>query len=60
MRIDRMLDSLAPKVRTTLLMSQFEGLSYAEIAEHLGVSLSSVQKYMTRAIQACYSVMYGE
>ena len=32
--------------------------SYAEIAERLQVSLSSVQKYMTRAIQACYQVLY--
>lgn len=60
MRIDRMLDHLPTNVRVALLMSQFEGLSYNDIAARLGVSLSSVQKYMTRAIQACYEVMYSE
>jgi RNA polymerase sigma-70 factor (ECF subfamily) len=59
-RIDRMLDTLASNVRAALLMSQFEGLNYQQISERLGVSLSSVQKYMTRAIQACYEVMYSE
>jgi len=60
LRIDRMLDALPAKVREALLLSQFEGLGYSEIATRLGVSLGSVQKYMTRAIQACYEVMYSE
>ena len=42
------------------MLSQFEGLSYAQIAERLGVTVSSVQKYMTRAIVACYHVAYDE
>jgi len=48
------------KVRQAFVMSQFEGLGYAQIAERLEVSVSSVQKYMTRAIQACYQVLYAE
>ncbi|MED5606489.1 MULTISPECIES: sigma-70 family RNA polymerase sigma factor [Pseudomonas] len=58
LRIDAMLERMPAKVRAAFLMSQFEGLSYAQIAERLGVSLSSVQKYMIRAIQACYQVLY--
>ena len=59
-RIDRMLDAMPAPVREAFVLSQFEGLSYAQIAQRLGVSISSVQKYMTRAIHACYQVQYGE
>lgn len=60
MRIDSMLDAMPANVREAFLLSQFEGLGYGEIAVRLQVSLSSVQKYMTRAIQACYHVLYSE
>lgn len=60
MQIDAMLDRMPEKVRQAFVLSQFEGLSYACIAERLEVSVSSVQKYMIRAIQACYEVIYEE
>ena len=55
-----MLDSMPAKVREAFLLSQFEGLTYSQIAERLEVSVSSVQKYMLRAITACYQVLYAE
>ncbi|EOA03048.1 ECF family sigma factor [Herbaspirillum frisingense GSF30] len=57
--IDAMLAALPAKVRSAFLLSQLDGLGYAEIAERLQVSLSSVQQYMKRAFTACYSVQYG-
>ncbi|WP_282339427.1 MULTISPECIES: sigma-70 family RNA polymerase sigma factor [Pseudomonas] len=60
LRIDTMLDGMPPRVREAFLLSQFEGLTYPQIAERLQVSVSSVQKYMIRAIQACYQVLYAE
>ena len=60
MQIDAMLDRMPEKVRQSFLLSQFEGLTYAEVAERLGVTVSSVQKYMIRAIQACYQVVYEQ
>ncbi|WP_417578684.1 sigma-70 family RNA polymerase sigma factor [Nitrincola sp.] len=51
--IDTMLHRMPEKVRQTLLLRQFEGLSYKDIAERLGVSISSVEKYMVKALQAC-------
>lgn len=60
MQIDVMLDGMPAKVREAFLLSQFEGLTYPQIAERLGVSVSSVQKYMLRAISACYQVLYAE
>lgn len=53
-RIDALLDGLPPKVRTAFLLSRLEGLGYKEIAERMGVSLSSVEKYMANAIRHCY------
>jgi RNA polymerase sigma-70 factor (ECF subfamily) len=52
--IDALLDGLAPKVRTAFLLSRLEGLGYKEIAIRLGVSLSSVEKYMATAIRHCF------
>jgi len=60
LQIDAMLDSMPAKVREAFMLSQFEGLTYPQIAERLQVSVSSVQKYMIRAIQACYQVLYAE
>ena len=53
MTIDRLLQGLPINVRRALLMRRLDGISYAEIAEQLGVSVSSVEKYVARALQAC-------
>ena len=53
-RIDALLDGLTPKVRSAFLLSRLEGLGYQAIAEHLGVSVSSVEKYMATAIRHCF------
>lgn len=50
-RIDTMLDGLPPNARRAFLLSRLEGLAYPEIAARLGVSLSSVEKYMATAIR---------
>jgi len=54
LEIDRILDGLPAKVRTAFLWAQIDGMPYAEIAERLDVSLSSVKQYMARAIRHCY------
>lgn len=60
LQIDAMLDAMPARVREAFLLSQFEGLTYPQIAERLQISVSSVQKYMLRAITACYQVLYAE
>lgn len=57
--VDRMLQGLPDKVRQAFLLSQLDGMTYAQIATELGVSLSSVQQYMTRAFTACYAARHG-
>jgi RNA polymerase sigma-70 factor (ECF subfamily) len=50
-QIDALLDGLGPKVRAAFLLSRLEGRSYPEIAREIGVSLSSVEKYMATALR---------
>lgn len=55
-RIDTLLDGLAPKARTAFLLSRLEGMPYADIAQRLGVCLSSVEKYMANALRHCLAI----
>jgi RNA polymerase sigma factor (sigma-70 family) len=57
--LDRVLGSLPAKARSALLLSRLDGLSYREIAQELGVSLSSVEKYIAAALEACYLALYA-
>ena len=50
---DRMLDGLDPKVRQALVLSQFQGLPYTQIAVNLNVSLRTVKNYIARAMAHC-------
>lgn len=51
--IDTLLQKLPLKARQALLMRQLEGKSYKVIALELGVSVSSVEKYVAKALQGC-------
>ena len=51
--IDALLHRLPDKPRSAFLMSRLEGLSYAVISERLGVSVSSVEKYIARGLEVC-------
>lgn len=56
-QIDQALNGLPIKARQAFLLAHLEGLSYAEIATELGVSISSVKQYLTRANQQCFFSM---
>jgi RNA polymerase sigma factor (sigma-70 family) len=58
--IDTLLHRLPAKTRMALLLYKLDGLSYQEIAVQLQVSVSSVQKYITSALMACYDAIYTE
>ncbi|MEG0202181.1 MAG: sigma factor-like helix-turn-helix DNA-binding protein, partial [Comamonas sp.] len=57
-QIDRMLDGLGTRARSAFLLAQLDGLTYKEVAARLGVSLSSVEKYMATAFAHCYRIAY--
>lgn len=52
-RLDTMLNGLSSKVRQAYLLLQLEGLSYAEIANKLGVSTRTVGNYIAKAMLHC-------
>lgn len=51
--LDQALDTLPDKVRQTFLLSRFDGLTYAQIAKRLEVSVASVRLYMLKAATLC-------
>lgn len=55
----RMVDGMEARTRTIFLLAQLEGLSYPDVAQRTGHSLDIVKKTMSKALQRCYSVMYG-
>ncbi|MDF0729285.1 sigma-70 family RNA polymerase sigma factor [Pseudomonas entomophila] len=54
LHLDRVLDRLPGQGKAAFIHSQLGGLTYAAIAERLGISVSRVQQYMTEAFRLCY------
>lgn len=55
--IDALLDGLSARARRAFLLGQIDGLTYAEIAAELGVSVSRVRQYMAQALTRCYAAL---
>lgn len=51
--IDRLLQGLGPKVKQVFMLSQFDGLTYPQIAEYMNISVRSVNNYMAKAMEHC-------
>ena len=49
-RVNAGLDQLSPRTREVFLMHRLEGLKYREIAAKLGISQSSVEKHIAKAV----------
>lgn len=56
LQVDMVLRQLPPKVRQAFLLSQLDGLTYAEIALQLQTSQVTIKRYMRSAFIACMSV----
>ncbi|MDX7999207.1 sigma-70 family RNA polymerase sigma factor [Xenorhabdus sp. Reich] len=52
-RIDKTLDELPTKSRQAFLLTQLQGMRYKDVAENLGVSMSSVKSYLQQAHKKC-------
>jgi RNA polymerase sigma-70 factor (ECF subfamily) len=50
--LEKALSELSPRCREVLLLHKFEGLSYAEIAERLGIANNTVMVHMSNALGA--------
>jgi RNA polymerase sigma factor (sigma-70 family) len=49
-RLQEALDKLSPKARAVFMLSRRDGMSFDEIAVHLGVSKPMVKKYLMKAL----------
>jgi RNA polymerase sigma-70 factor (ECF subfamily) len=58
--ISRMLEGLKPKVRRAFLLAQCEGMTHKPIAEQMGISLRSVERYVADALYHCYVLRYED
>ncbi len=52
-QITAVLDSMPHKPRQAFLLHRRSGLSYSQIAQEMGVSVSSVEKYVLQALKHC-------
>jgi RNA polymerase sigma factor (sigma-70 family) len=50
MRMRGALDAVSPRTREVFFMQRIEGLSYAEIAARMDVSVSAIEKHMASAL----------
>lgn len=53
LEIDAMLAGLGARTRQAFLLSQCDGLTYPQIAAQLGISVRTVNKYMSAAMEHC-------
>lgn len=56
--IDAILDGFKPAIRTAFLLAQLDGLTCPQIAAQLGVSLATVERYLAKALRACYALRF--
>lgn len=59
-RIDTLLDGLRAPVRTAFLLAQIEDMPHASIAQQMGVSLRTVERYVAEALLHCYTLRYAD
>ncbi|MEJ0037822.1 MAG: RNA polymerase sigma factor [Gammaproteobacteria bacterium] len=57
--LERVIEALPVRCRTALVLQRRDGLTYAQIAQKLGVSPDMVKKYLASAIARC-RVALGE
>ncbi len=53
------IEALPPKCKQVFLLSRASGMTYAEIAEHCGISIKMVEKQISRAMGACLEKVGG-
>lgn len=57
MAVDKTLAGLGARTRRIFMMTQVDGLTYQQVADQLGLSLSSIKKHMIRALTECSVLM---
>ncbi|MET1113401.1 MAG: sigma-70 family RNA polymerase sigma factor [Comamonas sp.] len=51
------IDGLPPRCREAFILYKFDGLSYAEVAERMGISVRTVEMQLQIAMKACWQCL---
>lgn len=49
--VNQAINLLPPKCKTVFLLNRYEGMKYREVAEHLGISIKTVENQMGKALK---------
>ncbi|MGX9935947.1 sigma-70 family RNA polymerase sigma factor [Advenella kashmirensis] len=58
--VSRWLETLPPRARMAFLMVRLEGQTHAQVAAHLGVSVSRVRQYLSASLVQCYKLAFSD
>jgi len=58
-RVLQAVNGLPPKCRDVFVLRMIDGLSQREIAERLGIAVSTVEKHLARGLQQCRQELTG-
>lgn len=56
-RMETVLGQLSPKCRAVLILHRREGLTYREISDRIGISVSMVKKYLVQGLDHCRAAL---
>jgi len=56
-RIARVVDGLPPRCREAFILVKFDGLTHAETAQRMGISVKTVEMQIQIALRACWDCM---
>ena len=59
-RLQAALDRLPPRCREVVVLRRLEGLSRAEIAQRMGISLDTVSEHLANGMYVLAELLYGE
>lgn len=51
------IDQLPPRCREAFILYKFDGLTYAQVARHMGISVRTVEMQLQIAMKACWACL---